>query len=374
MGQLLPSASPFRHEAPLASKDLCDRDDELASLVDLAQAGRFVRLLAPRRFGKTSLLRAAFERLERDHKAVCVLCDLDGIVSRADLASRIHAAYAEQLEGNALRAVSDYLAAAGISLSVGGIGFRAQLSSHHDSSQAIETLLDAPRRVALKTRRPVTIALDEFQVVLALDGVDALLRSRIQHQAGDVSYIFCGSEPSMMESLFQNRARPLYGQALPLNLGPLPRAPLATYIYERFKASDKDPGIALDLLLDVVQGHPQRAMLLAHMLWLVTPVNSPADESTFAEALAYVERETEPELEAIWRSLGSGEQRTLRAIAQGHTTSIPRQVQQTLDLPRQTSDAARKRLIGNGIFTREQQSYQIVDPLLRRWVLRRAAE
>jgi uncharacterized protein len=365
--------SPFRHEAPLRAEDLCDREQELAALADLCVGGRFTKLLAPRRYGKTSLLRAAFERLEREREAICVLCDLDGVVSRADLALRLHAAYAEQLRGSALRSVRDHLAAAGISLSVGGAGLRAQLGAGTDPDQLVEVLLDAPLRAAQRTGHPVAVALDEFQVVLALAGADALLRSRIQHQAGQVSYIFCGSEPSMMERLFDDRARPLYGQALPMRLGRLDRADLAPYIAERFEDGARDVGSALDPLLDVADGHPQRAMLLAHALWLEIDVGSVGDDSSFVAALAYVEREVEPECEALWRSLASGERRTLRAIAEGHTTVIPKSAQQALDLPRQTSEAARERLLGAGLIDGDLASgYRFIDPLFARWTRRLA--
>ncbi|HUN78602.1 MAG TPA: hypothetical protein VMU32_06775 [Solirubrobacteraceae bacterium] len=370
MGSRRQGDSPFRHEAPLRAEDLCDRADELAALNELCLGGRFVKLLAPRRFGKTSLLHAAFERLRRDHDATCVLCDLDGVVSRADLALRLQVSYAEQLRGRALRTARDHLAAAGISLTLGGGGVRAQLGAGVDPDQLVESLLDAPRRIAQRTGRPIVVALDEFQVVLALDGVDALLRSRIQHHAGQVGYIFCGSEPSMMEHLFDDRARPLYGQALPMRLGRLGRGDLAPYIATRFERTGRDPGSALDALLDVAEGHPQRAMLLAHALWLALAPGAAGDESSFADALAYVEREVEPECEALWRSLQPGERRTLRAIADGNTTVIPRSVQQALDLPRQTSDAARRRLLGEGLLERDGDRHRIVDPLFARWLRR----
>lgn len=205
------------------------------------------------------------------------------------------------------------------------------------------------------------------------EGVDALLRSRIQHQAGAVAYVFCGSEPSIMERLFDDRARPLYGQALPMRLGRLRRADLAAYIADRFERGGRDAGTALDPLLDVADGHPQRAMLLAHALWLAIDAGGVGDESSFADALAYAEREVEPECEALWRSLQAGERRTLRAIAEGYTTVIPKAAQRALDLPRQTSEAARSRLLGTGLLERDASGYSFIDPLFARWTRRLAS-
>jgi hypothetical protein len=58
--------SPFVYEEPVGAEDLIDRTAELGSLRDRAGDGRNSRLEGPRRFGKTSLLRAALAAAERD--------------------------------------------------------------------------------------------------------------------------------------------------------------------------------------------------------------------------------------------------------------------------------------------------------------------
>jgi len=55
--------NPFRFETPLDPAALIGRDDEIAQLVRYAQERRIVSVAAPRRYGKTSLLRAAGGRL-----------------------------------------------------------------------------------------------------------------------------------------------------------------------------------------------------------------------------------------------------------------------------------------------------------------------
>jgi uncharacterized protein len=177
----------------------------------------------------------------------------------------------------------------------------------------------------------------------------------------------------MMEQLFSDRARPLYGQALPMRLERLTRLDLITYISERFEKTHKQVGEALDPLLDVADGHPQRAMLLAHGLWLNVSKGAEGDYTAFTKGLAYAEREVEPECEALWRCLSPNEQRTLRAIAAGHNSTIPRAVYESLELSRQTSKDARTRLVGAGYLDRdEENSYRFIDPLFRRWVHERA--
>lgn len=366
-------SSPFLHEVPLPPSELCNRKEEIAGMTELTLAGRFVKLLAPRRYGKTSLLRAVFQRLDQDHGVTCLLCDLDGVVSRADFAARLHDTYVNQLKGSVLENVRNYLSAADISLSVGGPGIRAQLG-RSQQTRLLETLLDAPLNAAKQSGKKVAIAFDEFQVILGLEGIDGVLRSRIQHHFGEVAYVFCGSEPSMMDQLFSDRARPLYGQALPVRLGRLSRHDLLGYIMERFDRTNRSVGVALDPLLDVADGHPQRAMLLAHGVWMAIPKRETGDYDSFVRGLNYAQREVEPECEALWRCLSVNEQRTLRAIAAGHTTTIPTKEYESLELNRQTSKSARTRLLGTGHLDRDEDGrYRLIDPLFQRWINNRAA-
>lgn len=76
--------------------------------------------------------------------------------------------------------------------------------------------------MAQRTGRRVLVVLDEFQAVAGVPPVDAVIRLVIQHQRERVSYLFAGSEQSLLDSLFSVRAAPrLYGQAERLVLPPL---------------------------------------------------------------------------------------------------------------------------------------------------------
>lgn len=52
---------------------------------------------------------------------------------------------------------------------------------------------------------------------------------------------------------------------------------------------------------------------------------------------------------------------------------IPKAAQEALDLPRQTSENARKRLTGAGLLEHEAAGYRFIDPLFARWTRRLAS-
>ena len=132
--------------------------------------------------------------------------------------------------------------------------------------------------------------------------IDALIRSVIQHHGDAVSYVFSGSQPGMMRELFSDRRRAFYGQAGLVALDVLAADDLAAYVTERFRAGNRDPGEALEPLLTLAAGHPQRAMMLAHHLYAATPPGASADTDTWSKALDLVGAE----LKASSRRRGSG--------------------------------------------------------------------
>ena len=96
MGRAVAIVNPFRYTGPVSIDDLIDRDTETDALLRIAAEGNNARLVAPRRFGKTSLLRrVAGEALADGTTSVYV--DFFGVVSNAEIAARIETAYVASL-------------------------------------------------------------------------------------------------------------------------------------------------------------------------------------------------------------------------------------------------------------------------------------
>lgn len=84
--------TPFVYEEPLGARDpLVDREDELQSLLNRGLAGRNTRLEAPRRYGKTSLLRHMLAEVPATGGAG-IYVDVYGVVSAAEVVARIERA------------------------------------------------------------------------------------------------------------------------------------------------------------------------------------------------------------------------------------------------------------------------------------------
>jgi uncharacterized protein len=368
---MIVDVNPFVYSRPVPPEDVVDREEEVRQLLRNVVGGHYVRLYAPRKYGKTSLLTRALHDGERDEGLIPVLVDLYRVSSIADVTVRLERAYAKQLKGELRRRVEAFLQRTGVGLSLGafGISARLQLEPTRDPIPALHALLDLPLRLEESGGYRAFIAFDEFQDIGRIEGLDGLIRSHIQHHGDVASYVFAGSEPALMRLLFETKERPLYGSAVPMRLGRLADGDIAAYVAARFEATGRSVGEALNPMLAAAQGHPQRAMLLAHRLWEEVPPKAEATLDDWDAAHAAAMRELEPEFDAQWRGLDTSEQKTLRALLLGNGAPYRSASLRRLELTKDIVRRALPRLAATAeIEEREKGGYTIVDPLFAEWV------
>lgn len=361
--------NPFVFARPLGPEPVVPRPDGFRTLIRHYENGVNTRLSSPRDYGKTSLLNQVCSEINGTGGGA-VLVDLYGATTGFQMAAQIDRAYGSLPRGKLLRA-ADAVRRRG-----GSFGFSAPVGGASvgvGGREAGETLLlDAlslPARIHEKTGIRLMVAFDEFQVVLKA-GLDGLIRSVIQHHGDGVTYVFCGSHPGMMRELFSNRGRPFYGQATPLEIGRLEREPLADYIAGLFEATGKDAGLGLGPLLDRVDGHPQRAMLMAHLLWNETAPGGEADEEGWNRAVAAAWPYLQEKFEVSWDDTSRIEAGVLETLAAGEQSLTGKRARSEFGLPAGSAapDAA-KRLLDQGVLIRrEEGSLTIDDPLFAWWI------
>jgi hypothetical protein len=374
MGPTDRQGTPFPFEGPVAPELLIDRGGELDILARRAADRVGVRLVAPRRYGKTSILLAHAERLGQTGWRTAHV-DLSRATDLADVARRVAAAYAH-LDAPWLRAhLSGLLARLGVSLSATGpavsIGPRPMSPDAETAETVVYRLLDLPRALWDADHTPTLVVFDEFQdLLVARKDLDGLLRSRIQYHGDAAAYVYAGSEPSMMRELFDTRERPLFGQADPLALGPLPIDETLGDLAARFAAEELDPGAALGELVVFAAGHPQRTMLLAYLLADRLAAGADGTPQTAAEVVDDALARTHAAHQALWQQLGRSERVVLAAVADG-IPPTSRALAAEHQLARGTLDAAAARLADQGHLIRSPRDSRLVDPLLAEWLRRR---
>jgi len=365
--------NPFVYDDPLRHDQLVDREHETEQLLRLSEGGHNTRLQAPRRYGKTTLLgKVQYEAEKVGMNAVYV--DFYRAITLAEVSRRIEEAYLARLAGASRRAAAAATRRwrGKVSVAPGGVGGELEPVKSNEY-QRLSTVLDLPKKVFERSGARTLVVFDEFQDLLRMNSdVDGLLRSKIQFHRDEASYIFAGSEPGMLNALFSDRKRPLFDQARPIPLDPLRDDDLLEFIGQRFEQVERDPGEALDALLDLVRGHPQRAMLCAHHLWDQTQPGATADLETFERVLAAMDREITPAFEQLWKDLADkpNQRKVLAALASSEDTLYNRRTLETYGLEKGSAEAAVSALIDRGEVQRAERGFLIVDPLLERWLQR----
>lgn len=239
--------NPFHYGTPAEGDHFTGRREELDALVARMRDGINVVLISPRRYGKTSLHRAAQARLAAARPAGAVIeVNLLRAASPARFAGLL-AAGAYRLPGarwqRARQAVPEFLRrlrlAPSVSFDPGGqprFGFDAALSP----SDLEAVLTDVYGLLAeAHEQRPAALVLDEFQAVdLVGDRLPELLKGLADDHPG-VSLVLAGSHRHLMERLVTRQEAPLYGMAQRLALGPIPEAQMLTYLRERAGAGGR---------------------------------------------------------------------------------------------------------------------------------------
>lgn len=353
--------NPFVYERPLPPEELIDREAELETLADLAAGGHSTRLVAPRRYGKTTLVGALEQNLRKQGWLVLYV-DFSNVTTLADVANRLGEAWVRAAEHHraARRPGKEIRRRLGIEVGIPGIA-KARVdppAERPDPFTAIHDLLELPAKVG--DSRTLVI-FDEFQDLLTAGKLDGVVRSHAQHHLGKASYCYVGSQMSMMAALFEDRRRPLFAQARRIGLAPLEREDLIEWI--RARDPKLDEGIAAELA-GRAAGHPQRAMMLAHFLW--EQPRRTSDDLEAARAAAV--QEASGEIQQIWASLPATQRLVLRAAAEGHRRLLSKRALAFMGTEKSSAQKARDALLRDGHLHQTPQGHVPTDPFIAFWL------
>src|SRR5439155_19266329 len=190
-----PSAmeNPFQFGRELGAGELVDREEEIAEVARTLREGGKLFLVGPRRFGKTSVLKAAEDRLLSEG-AVVLRCDAESYPSLDLLVAKLISLAANRLKGTVERTgerIRGFFAKlrpeASFSVTDHSWTVKLGVAAIEDASKHIELLVDALDGLenlakAQPKARAVGLVIDEFQKVVELGGrmAESQIRAAIQ--------------------------------------------------------------------------------------------------------------------------------------------------------------------------------------------------
>lgn len=359
--------NPFVYSRPVVPGEAIERADEVALLLERAEQGHNATLYAPRRTGKTSLIKQLAAAAQA-RKMPSVVVDLSDVLSIADVSERLLQAF-QFLPLMGSNAFWDPEVRRRVGLELASRDRFARPGPPDDPTAAVRSLLEVPGQVAGRDRKRVLVVLDDFDALSDLEGVDALIHGPLQDQQ-NVSWLFCVSEPRSLRSLFEDPARPFYGQDQ-ITLERIPFAAAHDFIARQFDATDKQGGEAPPELLRLSELHPQRLMSLAHYAWNRAG-NGAMTMAELRLACDDAMRSVDQELRNLWEGLTINERRVLAAVASGLSPYMAKARAKAGLASASSAQPAVATLLGRAFLERRDNALRMVDPLFARWIRLRA--
>lgn len=221
----------------------CNRNSEINWLEDNLRNGRNSVLYSLRRLGKTAMIQCTLEEQERSSNAEAIFVDLLATRTTEDAVLQIARAVVQRY-GTANSEMGSLfmkmLGKLGFEISIDpmtglpslSMGLRQGPSPAH-SLESLGTFLS-------NRKKPVVIALDEFQQVCTFEkeNAEAIFRTWAQ-QFPEIRFIFSGSHRQMMMSMFAEKNRPFYRSAQLKELQPIPQNEYRLFISTHFEDAKK---------------------------------------------------------------------------------------------------------------------------------------
>lgn len=192
-----------------------DRIKERSELKKHINHGRHTVLIAPRRFGKTSLIKKVIDEIEAPY----IWLDFMAITSKQEAQTRFLTHISDLIvtlaktEKRLKQIAIKYFSVFKPEISVGIPGFLKITLKPEDISQSgvADALLNLDQ-LAQDANTRIVIVCDEFQEIVHIDK-DATLQASIRHAAErsqSVTYLFSGSKHRPLQRLFTGKQNPLY--------------------------------------------------------------------------------------------------------------------------------------------------------------------
>jgi uncharacterized protein len=374
--------NPFRFGPLALDEAFTDREPELDSLVADARNGQDVVVLAPRRYGKSSLVWRVAQELVKSEVLVAQI-DLMRTPTKDQLASKLAKTIHEELATRVWAAKERLKVFAGLRLQPtitvdpgdGTVSFSFDArAADRDIDATLEELLITVGRIGAERKRRVVLVLDEFQEVVDIDpALIKLMRSVFQEQP-EVAHIYLGSKRHMMRQIFNDENEPFWRSAKQMELDVIALDLFAAYALARFEATGKDVDPdTCDAALELTGGHPYATQELLYFLWESTPQAGAADLAALDRALEATLRSEHSHFSLVWDGASGAQKRVLQALAQeqpGRPLSSDYQRRHSLPTTPtlQTALGALERAelvarLGRG-------QYRIAEPFLTEWIRR----
>ena len=295
----------------------CDRERETAAILEALHNGRNLTLIAPRRMGKTGLIRHAFFHLKEQHPDIVTLyMDIYSTQSLGDFVRLFAHSVLGKLDSvpqKALNRIGTFIRSCRPVFTFDELTGIPKVTIDHSPSEEESTLKEIFDYLGSSEKR-CYIAIDEFQQITEYPekGVEALLRSYIQFLP-NVNFIFAGSKQHVMQEKFTSSKKPFYQSTQLLTIDTINRKEYAAFAMEYFsKQHTQLPQEIFEVIYAKFDGHTWYVQNLLNRLY---GYNQDVDLELVTYATEQIIAEQSYSYAGLLKAYSAGNVRLLKAIA-----------------------------------------------------------
>lgn len=267
----------------------CNRLKERQRLKINIQDIRHTVLMAPRRYGKTSLIRQVIN----ENASINVWIDFLSVTSVEEAEAKIQKA-AKSLLFNLspdlkkiTRQTKDLVKSLSPELNLSALGQSLTLSLTTDNHLSIEDILLELDNYAQKVGKKAVIICDEFQQISEIEksnSVEALIRHAVE-RSKNITYLFSGSNRHLLAEMFSHSSRPLYRLCQVMTIQRIEEAEYEIFLNNAAKKK-WNTTLTTEVLKEIIkltECHPFYINALCAELWLedTAPMNIEVIKNTW---------------------------------------------------------------------------------------------
>lgn len=368
--------NPFCFGEPVVNEFFINRQEEIKELRETINKGENLFIYAPRRMGKTSLVKSTLLDMSTNKEVIPVYVDLQRATSCAQFLEVYAMAISETMFDmkEKLEKIAAFFERIVPSFEIGAerhwkIRFDFSKTSENIHN-ALEEILDLPQKMYNEYKKKVAIVLDEFQEVSGLHGggFENLLQPFILKHS-NVNYIFIGSKIHAATKMFSDSSRPFYKMAKVYPLPPLDKDTMVDFVCERFAFTGKSiPKEISQNIVEISFDIPYHVQMIAHHLWQIT--TKEVTEQHLMQAVDMVIYHQGELYFHLYDTSSHHQRAVLRALARTKEMFSQETIVKYNLGSASSVQASLKALIRNGYVQKDKEGYKITDPFFERWLNR----
>ncbi len=309
--------NPFLISGYYSPEFFCDRESETHKIIDALNNGRNITLIAPRRIGKTGLIKHAFYHLKHQQPEIITLyIDIYSTQSLGDFVKLLANTVLGQLDSvpqKALSRISTFIKSCRPVFTLDEFTGMPKVTIDINANEEENSLKEIFDYLASSDKR-CYIAIDEFQQIAeyAEPGIEALLRSYIQFLP-NVNFIFAGSKKHVMQEMFSSSKRPFYQSTQLLNITTINLEKYAQFAESHF--AQNGVTIPHEIFASIYDKYSGHTWYIQNILNRLYSYHRNVDNELVEYATSQILEESGPAYIDLMKAYKGGPMKLLRAIA-----------------------------------------------------------